>query len=186
MFKQNYWPHTIVLMIIGVVIASYFTIKVAIETPVQDSNLFLTNYHITDKNINDILRSQIAFNSKYRLDYSESQFSEDRFQVKLKVLSGDDEVDARLTSVVTRPDIGKFDQTFDTPEFQYQLPKKGRWHIYVKADVESLTGYFYLEVDSRDVSQVKVLNPFVSHKRIENINNQKQERINQLLKESGV
>ena len=61
MTLKNYWPQTISLMIFGSIVASTLTIQIAINNSVQDSNLFLDNYHVTDKNINEIFSKQIDF-----------------------------------------------------------------------------------------------------------------------------
>lgn len=182
MFKKNYWPHAIILMILGSIIASYSTIKIAVENPVQDSNLFLNNYHITDKNINDILRSQILFNSKYSFDYSKSKFSKDGFELDLEILQNGERVNSLISSTVTRPETGDFDKSFSGERFSFQFPKSGRWIIYVKATVNNLTGYFSLELDSRESDNVQLLDPFISHKRVEKIRVAEEEKVKELLK----
>ena len=58
MTLKNYWPQTISLMIFGSIVASTLTIQIAINNSVQDSNLFLDNYHVTDKNINEIFQNR--------------------------------------------------------------------------------------------------------------------------------
>jgi len=183
MFKINYWPYAITLMIFGGVIGGYLTIQKAIENPVQASNLFLNNYHYTDKNINEILSSQIEFKSKYTLDYSKSRFSKDGFDLDLEILESGKKVDASIVSIVTRPETREFDKTFNTNRFSFKFPKSGRWIIHIKATVNNLTGYFSLELDSRDVGKVELLNPFISHKRVEKIKLEEERRIQKILQE---
>jgi hypothetical protein len=168
-------------MIIGSIIASYKTIEIAIKNPVQDSNLFLQNYHITDKHINSILQDQIYFNSRYSISLSETQFSENSFKGSFKVFEGEKEVVSKIDGVITRPETTEFDTTFEGGNFEFKVPKSGRWNFYIKAEVDGKIGYFYFELDTRDLGDFKILDPFISHKRVENIKNSEAERVQKLL-----
>jgi hypothetical protein len=166
--KRNYWPHVIVLMILGAILASFFTIKIALQNSVVDSNLFLQNYHITDKNINDILSKQAEFNSIYNLDYSTSVVSENGIDFKIVVKNENgDEVKAKFEALVTRPETSEFDKVFTTSEFKFDFQKSGRWNVYLKTEVENLTAYHYFETDTRNPEKLQIIDPFVSHKRFE-------------------
>ena len=184
MFKDGkIWPYIISLFLIGSVVASYSTIKTAIANPVQDSNIFLSNYHITDKNINQILSSQIAFNSKYQLDFSDSTFENREFNLSLNILENGLKVESSIEGIITRPETTEFDTRFTGAEVNFQYPKSGRWIIHIKATVKNLTGYFSIEVDNSNSKKVQLFDPFISHKRVEKIEHENQERLKQLLNE---
>jgi hypothetical protein len=166
--KRNYWPHAIVLTILGSIVASFFTIKIALQNSVVDSNLFLQNYHITDKNINQILGEQAEFNSLYNLDFSKSVVSENGINFKISVKnSNGDEVEAKFEALVTRPETSEFDKVFNSSKFKFDFPKTGRWNVYLKTTTENLTAYYYFETDTRTPEKLQIINPFVSHKRFE-------------------
>ena len=181
MFKHNFWPHTIVLMIIGSIIASVWTIKIAITNPVQDSNLFLENYHIADKNINKILNSQMRFESKYKLDISKFEFSEEKIYGNIYITEAGQKIDSDFQIIVTRPEKTEFDTDINSSIFEFDIKQSGRWLIYIKTTVKNLTAYYYLELDTRKLGEIKVLNPFISHKKAEKVQQEKEERVKELL-----
>jgi hypothetical protein len=179
--RGNYWPHAIVLMILGSIVASFFTIKVAIQNPVQDSSLFLQNYHITDKHINEILREQIEFDSKYSLDYSQTVVESDGVEFQIELKNRDEKViDAQYQILVTRPEVDEFDKSFNTPKFSFQFPKSGRWLILTRITVDEVVGYHNFEIEN---GEIKMVNPFISHKRVEKIEKMNEERVKRLLEE---
>jgi len=181
MFKFNFWPYLVISMIVGSIIASSWTIKIAVTNPVQQSNLFLENYHITDKNINEIIADQLIFNSKYKLDISNLHFSETKIYGNISITENEQVVETEFQTLITRPETTKLDTQIENGTFDFKITKSGRWLIYIKADVQNLTGYYYLELDNRELGDIQVLNPFISHKKIEKIALEKAERIRQLL-----
>jgi hypothetical protein len=156
-------------MILGSIVASFFTIKIALENSVQDSNLFLQNYHITDKNINQILGENARFNSLYNVDFAQTTFTEENLNFSIQITSKDGRVvKAELEALVTRPETTEFDKTFTIPKFDFQLRKSGRWNVYLKTSINKTVGYHYFELDTRDKNrEFKLIDPFVSHKRFE-------------------
>lgn len=182
MFKNgNFWPYVITIFLIAMLSASYSTIKIAVDNPVQSSNIFLNNYHVTDKNINQILTSQIAFKSRYDLDYSNSSFDEKGFHLVLKVLEDGQKVQSSIEGIITRPETTEFDTKFEGGDVKFQYPKPGRWIVHIKATVGKISGYFSIEIDSREVRKIRLLDPFVSHKRLEKIKREEEERVKRLL-----
>ncbi len=171
MIAKNYWPHTISLMIFGSIIASSMTIKVAIENPVQDSNLYLNNYHVTDKNINEILLNQTAFQQKFQIKPEIINFSNDKVEVNFNIYSGNEKINnkAEFDISLTRPETVTLDKKFINENVNFEFNKAGRWNIYLKIKIEELTGYFYYELDSRKIGEIKKLDPFISNQRLEKI-----------------
>jgi hypothetical protein len=177
--RINLWPYVIVAMIIGAIVASLKTIVIALENPVQDSNLFLQNYHITDKNINEILYEQALFSSKYSLDVSKSVVSKEKLDFHAEILESEN---SEFEILMTRPETVGFDEVFKTPDFSFEFPKEGRWKIHLKVSIEDITAYFYFEVD-REKEELILLDPFVSQKRVERIEEMRQKRIQELIGE---
>ena len=181
MGKFNFWPITIILMIAGAIVASALTIKTAVQNPVQESNLFLANYHIADKNINQILHSQIEFEKKFDLDISNLHLTQKEIFGKVEILENGKIINSNIDIIITRPTSTEFDTNFKNENIKFEIPKVGRWNIYIKAEVQNLIGYFYLELDTREPKKIQVLNPFISHKRVERIQLEKEKRIQELL-----
>jgi len=179
--KFNFWPLTIILMIVWAIVAGALTIKKAMNNPVQESNLFLSSYHIADKNINQILHSQIEFEKKYDLDISKLKFNEKDIFGNISILENGKTVDSNFDIIITRPTSTEFDTNFQNANIKFEIPTIGRWNIYVKAEIKNLIGYFYLELDTRKPNEILVLNPFISHKRVERIQLEKEKRIQELL-----
>jgi len=179
--KFNFWPLTIILMLVFAIVAAVLTIKKAVNNPVQESNLFLANYHIADKNINQILDSQIEFEKKYDLDISKLKFNEKEIFGNISILENGKMIDSDFDIIITRPTSTEFDTNVKNPNIKFEIPKLGRWNIYIKSEVKNLIGYFYLELDTRKPEEILVLNPFISHKRVERIQLEKEKRIQELL-----
>jgi hypothetical protein len=182
MITEHLWKAGIAAILIGGAIASYKTVQIALENPVEQSSIYMSGYHSVDKNINDILNSQLQFNAKYKI-------SED-ISVKNGVLRGNiavynssgEKVNAEIEILVTRPETDAFDKNFKGESFEYQLPKEGRWKVYIKASIDKLEGYLYLEANTKNDTVLK-LDPFISQKRIEEIEREKENRIKRLLGE---
>jgi hypothetical protein len=173
MTLKNYWPQTISLMIFGSIIASTFTIKIAINNPVEDSNLFLDNYHVTDKNINEIFSKQIDFTKNYQVKANIIEFSDNIIKIDFNIykdgnlLTLNDEVKFDLS--LTRPETRDFDQIFNSQKIDFNISKAGRWNLYLKVQIDKSIGFFNYEIDSRKKGEIKILDPFVSLQRLEKI-----------------
>jgi hypothetical protein len=173
MSKHNYWPHTVVLMIIGAVVASVWTIKIAINAPVQDSNLFMNNYHITDKNINEILLSQIEFDKRYSFNHNGTVLTEDNFTLQLNVEGENPSIEATLS----RHETDDFDKSLrvvraENGSFQFEtvdIVKAGRLKLLLKVTVANFTKYQILELDTREPENIAIADPFVSNARMKKI-----------------
>ena len=62
--EKNYWPHFILLLVFFAIGMGIWTIKSAIDNPVELDNAYMLNYHKVDSNINTILQDQKNFNNK--------------------------------------------------------------------------------------------------------------------------
>jgi len=169
----NLWPHTVILMIIGSIVASVWTIKIAVNAPVQDSNLFMNNYHITDKNINEILLSQIEFEKRYSFDHNGTVLTEDNFTLNLNITGENPTIEA----ILSRHDTTDFDKSLrvvsaENGKHQFEtvsIPKDGRWKLLLKVTISNFTKYQIIELDTREPNNITVADPFVSNARMKKI-----------------
>jgi nitrogen fixation protein FixH len=147
----NYWPYAIVGMILTVVVLGIWTIKVAIQHPVQESNDFMMKYQDVDENINEILEKKRAFDARYEIDLSMNRLREGANRVVVRVVDkeGNPVEGAKIFAIVQRPttntrniDLEKF--TYENGEYvsePFELKGLGRWNIQVKVELEGLTGF---------------------------------------------
>ena len=83
--ERNYYPHAVIGMIIGCVIACGYTIKIALDNPVVMDTYYMEKYQKVDENINQILELQEKFNAKFDLSYSTEKFHVGQNQITLKL-----------------------------------------------------------------------------------------------------
>ncbi len=147
----NYWPYTIVGMILTVVMLSVWTIKVTIKNPVQLENSYMMKYQDVDDKINEILEKQKAFDSRYRVVFDKNRFSAGPNRINITILDKNGTIvkKAEVTALVTRPDSTLFDKKlkrFDLVNGTYRseefvLKKRGRWNFVVKIEIGDDVGF---------------------------------------------
>lgn len=162
MFKNpgTKWPIIIGLSIVGVIGACVWTVKVAINNPVEMSEYGMQNYHEYDRDANDIIEAKIAFDKKYSVVFLTPQILEKGSVLEYKVtdIAGKAVNDASFEVIMTRPDMNKYDINLSKPavsEGKYvfapiDLPKAGRWDIMAKITVGSDQRYYNLKSDTRN------------------------------------
>lgn len=162
MFKNpgTKWPIIIGLSIVGVIGACVWTIKVAINNPVEMSEYGMQNYHEYDRDANEIIAAKIAFDKKYTITFTTPQISEKETIVEYKLTdkAGQAINTAKVDVILTRPDINKFDMNLSNPtiaEGKYtfapiDLSKAGRWDIMAKVSVGSDQRYYNIKADTRN------------------------------------
>lgn len=153
------WPWIIVGSILAVVGLVYWTVSVAINNPVQLSDLDMQEYHHFERDANALIKAKIAFDKKYDIEYVTDAFKTDGAVVKYKVSTkaGDPVNDANVTVKLTRPNTHDFDRyigfngvkggiySFDN----VTLPKAGRWDILARIQVGDDVRYLNLKADTR-------------------------------------
>jgi len=153
------WPWIVVGSILGVVGLSYWTVRIAMNNPVQMSDLDLQDYRHFDHDANAIIRSKIAFDKKYDLTYVTETFKAEGATVKFRILTheGSPVNDANITVRLTRPGTHEFDRTISVKEVQegiytfetVTLPKSGRWDVLTLITVGDDKRYLNLKADTR-------------------------------------
>lgn len=153
------WPWIIVGSILGVVGLSYWTVKIAINNPVQLSDLDMQDYHHFDHDANGIIKARIAFDKKYDIAYVTETFTPEKAIVKFKITNKNGEAvdDANLTLRITRPGTHEFDEALELDNVSggvytfktTTLPKPGRWDILARIKVGADQRYMNLKADTR-------------------------------------
>jgi len=154
------WPIIIALSIVGVIIMSAGTVKVAIEHPIEMSDYGMQNYHEYDRDVNDIIAAKIAFDQKYTVSFLTPQILEKGTVVEylLTDKTGNAVNDAKFEVVLTRPDTTKNDinlsvASIEDGKYQFapvDLPLHGRWDILAKISVGNDQRYYNLKADTRN------------------------------------
>lgn len=153
------WPWIVVGSILGVVGLGYWTVKIALDNPVQMSDLDMQDYRQFEHDANARIKATIAFNKKYEIAYVTEKFKSDGATVKFKVTTktGTPVDDANITVRITRPGTHAFDQTLERDTVQdgiysfktVTLPKEGRWDILGRFRVNGDERYMNLKADTR-------------------------------------
>ncbi len=107
--EHTYYPHVVVGMIIGCVISCGFTIKIAMDNPVEMDTFYMAKYQQVDHSINTILELQEKFNAKFDLAYSTEKFvmGQNSITIRLSDKSGQPVNDANVMMMLSRPDSNK-------------------------------------------------------------------------------
>lgn len=117
--EKNYWPHFIVGLVIFAAILGVWTIKAAIDNPVELDNSYMLNYHAVNEDINEILKKQQIFDRKYEIVLLSPKISygENEIVLLLKDKEGNVVKDGEIKILLTRPDTTRFDKKFE-PKYE--------------------------------------------------------------------
>ncbi len=152
------WPYTISFLIILVFGFCVATVIVTSTVDIQESDLYMNNYHDVDKDINDIITAKIAFNKKYKVEFLSDNISVESTVFKFIMSDLDlNRVDGAEFDVIVNGITGDFKINLEKPISQngvylfksIQLPKEGKWNILVKVEKNGLYRYYNLKTDTR-------------------------------------
>lgn len=156
--ERNYWPHGIVISIILIIIACAWTIKIALDNPVQMDSYYMEKYQDVDRDMHNIEKKQDLFFERFNVVYDKSKVSVGQaFDLGLSVQdkqANQNIKDATITLLITRPETNEFNQkfTFTTSEdgvFRSKniiLDKPGRWQMLAKIKYKEYEGFHKYEV----------------------------------------
>ncbi|KIM11878.1 MAG: hypothetical protein KU37_03205 [Sulfuricurvum sp. PC08-66] len=162
----SYWPWGIILGILAIIALSVGTIVIAVSNPVQMSNDHLDDYHAVDSHINDIHTDNIAFRKHYTMQYMTQAFEANNTQIVYKIENNATKTGvegAKFQAVLTRPDELQSDITLELESeasglYTFKavnLPKLGRWNLFVKVEVEGYKAFERLKLDTRYPQKVE-------------------------------
>lgn len=153
------WPYAIGASIIFIFGACVATIIVTQQMPVEQSDLYMRNYHDADANANELIKAQIAFDKEYKIKYLSDKLDKDSSVIKYSVtdINSKPVNNAEVTIVVTRPNNHKYDQTLQNPDVKeglytfkdVNLSLEGRWDIMAKVNIGELSRYYNIKADTR-------------------------------------
>lgn len=171
--NKTYWPHMILGFLSIGIILGFWTIKSAINTPVNESNEYQLSYQMADMNINKIIEAQKLFDSKYivkPIGFKKSSFEPKGFlkrkhgeiialnknntiSYEIKSLSGSKIDDANVTFLLTRPQTRNDDQEFKDIKGNagvytiknLHLKKAGRYILRLRAQIGDAVSFVEYE-----------------------------------------
>jgi len=156
----NYWPHGIVASIFAVAGLCVWTVKIAVEHPVEMDSFYFQSYQSVDEDYNNIILKQQAFDKKYTVNLPNNDFvmgEKNSLSISIFDTASNKAIsDANVTVVVTRPETQRLDKkpklvssengvyTFEG----FEVEKLGRWQIMSKVTIGELTTFKKLEVNA--------------------------------------
>ena len=143
---KNYYLHFISALVLWAFVLGYWTIKNAVENPVQLDDTFMMKYQKVDSDINKIIAKGIAFDKKYTMQLLTKKIHEGKNKLQIKLADKNNKAikDASLTVLVTRPVSKKYDkkQTIKVKNsivsIDVNIDKPGRWNVILRAKVDNL------------------------------------------------
>jgi nitrogen fixation protein FixH len=138
-------------MILATVVACAWTIKIALDNPVEMDTFYMEKYQKVDQNINEIIELQAKFDVAFDLGYSTEQFTigQNSISLTLKEKSGKVVSDATITLMLSRPETNKDNKTLKPTSSEngtytfgpFDINKPGRWQILTKIEKGDFKGY---------------------------------------------
>ena len=153
---------------IGIMLG-YWTIKSAINMPVNESNRYQKKYQQADMGINEIIEAQQRFDASYRIvpiafklsrfkpnDYVKREHGdiialakENQLQYRVETLSGAAVEDANVSFLLTRPHTVADDQKFERLRAEnggiyrvkFALKKAGRYTLRLRVQKGDAVGF---------------------------------------------
>ncbi len=153
------WPYAISASIILVFGACVATVIVSMQLPVEKSDTYMMGYHEANDRADEIIKSRIAFNNKYTIEYITDNLSLDNTVLKYRVLDINKNPvdDATLKAIITRPNNHKNDQELISPAVNngvytfnsVTLPLEGRWDVMAKVTIGENQRFYNVKADTR-------------------------------------
>lgn len=153
------WPYAIgisITLVFGFCVA---TIMVTQKAHIQESDAYMTHYQDADANANKLIKAQIAFDKKYKIEYITDGIKEKNsvIQYRLTDKEANPINNAKIIVATSRPETAKFNQKLETPTVKdgvytfsgAEFPKVGVWNIIAKVDVGDESRFFNIKADTR-------------------------------------
>jgi hypothetical protein len=157
--KAMRWPYGIALSFVLIIALIVGTIIVASDNAVEPSDLYMSDYHHVDENINELIRKKIAFDQKYEIRYLNEGIKNENMVLAYQINNRDGSSvnDAVLKVKVTRPNTHAFNLELKDPQIvegrytfaPINLPKEGRWNLMAYVKVGENERYYNLKADTR-------------------------------------
>jgi len=153
------WPYAIGLSITVVFGFCVATIMVTQKAHIQESDVYMTHYQDADANANALIKSQIAFDKKYIIEYITDGLSPKNAVIKYKITDKEANPinDADIVVATSRPETAEYDQKLVNPVVKdgvysfsgASFPKIGVWNIIAKVNIGTESRFFNIKADTR-------------------------------------
>ncbi|MBN2963221.1 FixH family protein [Sulfurospirillum sp. T05] len=156
--ERNLWPHAIVGAIIFIIVACGWTVKIALDNPVQFDQTYLAKYDQVDSSINELRANQQVFDGQFEAIFPLLKVEIDKpTQIPLQILRKVGALpveEATVTLLITRPDTNAFNQEPHVSKGEngmfffgpVVLDKPGRWQLLSKIQIDEFEGFVTHEV----------------------------------------
>jgi hypothetical protein len=156
--ELNLWPHAIVGAIIFIFVACGWTVKIALDNPVEFDQAYLSKYDHVDGSINELRAGQKVFDGHFEVKHPLLRVEMDEAtRLPLQVVRKADGLpveEAHITLLLTRPDTNAFNQEMEATKAEngtfffgpVVLDKPGRWQLLTKIQIGEFEGFATHEV----------------------------------------
>ncbi len=166
MSERNYWPHFIIGLVAFAVAMGVWTIRMAINNPVQLDNSFMMKYQDVDNNYYKIEAQAKKFDRLYSvtLENQKLRKGENTIALVVKDRDGHSVENAKVILLLTRPETTKYDKKviakYSNGKYvaKVDLPLEGRWNIVAKITIKDLTRYKTYKLSTRRIIAQKLKN----------------------------
>ncbi len=157
--KKNYWPHFIIGLVIFAISLGVWTVKTAIDNPVEIDDSYMMSYQELDKNIYKIEKMKKEFDKKYDVKFLTSKLNYPKSEIMFVILdkNGHPVTNADVDVLITRPETNKLDiqkkAQFKDNKYivDVTLPKEGRWNVLLKIKVGDIVAYEKYKLSTRRI-----------------------------------
>ena len=161
--NKNYWPHFIIALVVFTVALGVWTVKTAIDNPVEIDDSYMMSYQELDKNIYKIQQMKRKFQQRYqvRLLTKKLDFPDAHIEFEILTKDGKPVKDAKVEVLLTRPETKKRDIKTQARYVdgryvvEAKLPLEGRWNLLLKITIEDLVDYEKYKLSTRRVIEQK-------------------------------
>jgi nitrogen fixation protein FixH len=154
------WPYAIglaITMVFGFCVA---TIMVTQKANIQVSDAYMTHYQDADANANDLIKAQIEFDKKYKIEYLTDRITKTGsvIQYRLTDINSNPINDATIMIATSRPETSEFNQKIENPQIKdgiysfsgVTFPKDGVWNIIAKINRGQDSRFLNIKADTRN------------------------------------
>ncbi len=157
--ERNYWPHSILGIILSVVLLGAYTIKMAANNPVQESTYFMRKYQSVEDNAYELEKQKDAFDKKYKLLYSIQKFKIGKNDFSLMIIDKSTNKPVSYASIdllLTRAETNDLNIKLKPIKVQngnyifasFNIQKLGRWKILTKTKIGKYEGFNSYDINA--------------------------------------
>jgi hypothetical protein len=152
------WPIGITLSIIAVAGLCIWTVKFAMQFPIEEDNTYFASYRDTDLGMNEIILKQRAFDTKYMVKLQKKDFIIGNNSIEIEVVDlKNSPVDgAKADLIITRPHTTASDKELKSISNNngiykfdpFEIKDLGRWQIQSRVQIDNAVSFNKLEVNA--------------------------------------